>query len=287
MQGQSGLLGGGLMRLARASLCAIALAAMMAQGAWAREPFVRSRDGRLWARPVPETAWCGDVVDVRLEGKPGVFSDDPEFAQKFVGGARAAVTAECPKAVAIRFHAREADRVVYRGWSSKTGGWKILQLQRADAGAAADSALREIAHVEAMRLDALAGAREVKFASEAEAGPAHAAWAISNVSLGLTIAAAPEAPAVGVADQVEALAAQAAKSCPSAEASVPSAAAGAARHTFVCREGSEPYAWGLVAWDNGGRRFQLALWEPAGDGDKGANLTAVASAFEKIVEGDW
>jgi hypothetical protein len=266
------------------------LALALAVGAFAttaaakeRAPFVRSRDGRLSARTVPEVAWCGDVVDIRLEGKPELFVDSPEFVEKFVGGSRAAVTAECPKAVAIRFHARDGDRVVFRGWSSKAGGWKILNLQRTPDSPPNIDVLREIARVEAMRLNALAGARNVKFASAADAGDAHAAWTISNVSLGLTIAEAQGA----IGGEVAAAADEAAKACPKAGPSEAMTAPGMALRTFFCADAAAPYAWGLVGWESGEHHFMLGLWAPGTDSHSGANLASVASTFAEIVAGNW
>ena len=235
---------------------------------------------------MPNAAWCGDVVGIRLEGAPEVFTHDPVFLQKFVAGTRAAVTAECPQALRIRFHAAAGGRFLYRSWTSRDGNWTICDLT--DAPAATLPVLREIARVEAGRLNALAGARQVKYASEAQAGAAHAAWSISNVSLGLTIAEIDRAHAIALSDQVAQITVEAEKFCGSPEAlGAEGAQAKATRRAFLCRQAAMPYAWGLLAWESGEHRFMLALWSPGADRDKGANLAAVATAFEKIVAGDW
>lgn len=275
-------------RKAKAIIC---LAAILAPNfCSAEDTLVRSRDGRLRAVPVPGAAWCGEVVGVRIDGSPKVFTGDPAFVQKFLAGTRAAVTAECPRAIGIRFHARDGGQMVYRGWSSKADGWAIRELGAASTSSSPseEAKRREIAHIEAAFLNELAGAKGAKFASDAAAGKAHAAWTISNVSLGLTIADFDRQHPVALAERVRQIAGEAEKSCSSVESRLTSnAEAKAARSTFVCKQMPEPYAWGLLVWENGAQRFMVGLWSSGADRDNGSNLASVASAFERIVGGDW
>jgi hypothetical protein len=147
--------------------------------ALAAGPLVRSRDGRLQAFAVPETAWCGDVVGIRLEGAPRLLVREPAFVRKFLAGVRAAVVAEFRRAKGIRLHAQEGERVGFRACSSKDLGWAISVMPAADHSPAGspvlkldDSARRTIAKIDAVSLDEMAGARRAMFLNRAEAGTA-------------------------------------------------------------------------------------------------------------------
>ena len=277
--------------LAKNKAAAATLPANSTKGTLARGPLVRSRDGRLQAIAIPGANWCGEVVGIRLEGAPGVFASDPVFVEKFLAGTRVAVTAECSSAVGIRFHARNGERLTFRGWSSKAGKWATRKLPLADANSAQppnDSMRREIARIDARLLNELAGAQYVNFASDTEAGNSHAAWRISNVTIGLTILDIDQQKQATLNELVEQIALQAAQSCGAVQAASFSSTEGkVSRHTFICRRPPNSYAYGILAYGGGAQQFVLGLYSPNADVDNGSNLISVASAFERIITADW
>ncbi len=286
-----GLISGRLVRTAALAIAAAAIANIAA----AAEPLVRSKDGRLQAFPVPERTWCGDVVGIRLQSAPGVLERDPALVQKFLAGVRAAVAAECKRAKGIRFHAQERDRVVFRAYSSKDAGWSIIVVPAAGtsmAGSSAprfdDKARRTIAKVDALSLDEIAGARHPVFVSQAEAGTAHAAWRISNVSLGLTIRETKLVKEIPLTRLVEAITGRVAKGCSKVERAELSGKPGkVARRTFICRQPGNGYGYGIIAYADGAQLHLIALKSSRADEDNGKNLRSVASAFERIISNDW
>jgi hypothetical protein len=103
--------------LTNKKVAATTLPANLTKGTPARGSLVRSGDGRLQAIALPGAAWCGEVVGIRFESKPGLLDRDPASVQKFMAGVRVAVGAECPNAIGIRFIARggRCDRRRVRG----------------------------------------------------------------------------------------------------------------------------------------------------------------------------
>jgi hypothetical protein len=280
----------------RSRIVALAIAATtMANVAYAAQPLVRSKDGRLQAFPVPERIWCGDVVGIRLQGAPGLLERDPAFVQKFLAGARAAVVAECKRAKGIRFHAQEGEGVGFRAYSSKDAGWAIFlvpAVDRSQAGQSGskldDKARRAIAKIDALSLDERAGARHAEFLSNAEAGTAHAAWRLSNVSLGLTIRETKLARPIPLKAIADAISGRVAKVCRKIEG----AEAGGLddkvmRRTFICRQPPNSYGYGIIAYVDGPHLHLIALKSSRADEDNSKNLKSVAAAFERIISKDW
>ena len=278
------------MHKALPALCLFA-AILSAGDAIAISALVRSKDDRLQAFALPGAAWCSDAVSIRFEGKPEVFSTDRAFVQKFIGGVRAAVTAECPGAVSMRFHGRGANSAMFRAYSSKSSNWAIREIAAVGvvpAPAFDDAARREVARIDATLLNALAGAQRVNFVSDAEAGTAHAAWRISNVALGLTIQDQATDKPVAIKDRVEAIGREAERACPTMEArSFSATEPKVARETFICRQPPNSYAYGILAYVSGAQNYVLGLYSPNADTDNGSNLIAVSSAFERIIASDW
>ena len=277
--------------LAKKKVAATSLPANSTKGTLARGPLVRSRDGRLQAIAIPGAAWCGEVVGIRLEGAPGVFVSDRAFVHKFLAGTRAAVTGECPRAVGIRFHAREGERLTFLGWSSKAGKWALRELPPAIANPTRppnDMVRREIARIDAQLLNELAGAQHIKFASDAEAGSSHAAWRVSNVTIGLTILDVNRKKPAMLNDLVKQIALRATQSCGSVQTNSFSSTEGkVARNTFICRRPPNSYAYGILAYGSGIQQFVFGLYSPNADLDNGSNLLSVARAFERIIRDDW
>jgi hypothetical protein len=224
--------------------------------ALAAGPLVRSRDGRLQAFAVPETAWCGDVVGIRLEGAPRLLVREPAFVRKFLAGVRAAVVAEFRRAKGIRLHAQEGERVGFRACSSKDLGWAISVMPAADHSPAGspvlkldDSARRTIAKIDAVSLDEMAGARRAMFLNRAEAGTANTAWRLSNVSIGLTIRETTLLNVIPLKSIVDTISGRVVKGCSKVDGAELGGKEGkVVRRTFICRQPPNSYGYGLIAY---------------------------------------
>jgi hypothetical protein len=235
------------------------------------------------------------VVGVRLEGAPGLLERDPAFVHKFLAGVRAAVIAECTRAKGIRFHAQDGERVEYRAYAAKEAGWAMLVVPTADhatppnpAATSNDAVRRTIAKIDAMSLNEIAGARHAAFVSQSDAGTAHAAWRLSNISLGLSIRETKSPNPIPLRSIVEILSSREAKNCQKVDGSQLRGKEGrVALQTFVCRQPPNSYGYGLIAYADGRQLHLIALKSSRADEENGSNLKSVAAAFEKIIAGDW
>lgn len=253
------------------------------------KPLIRTKDGRLAARPLPAGAWCGPAVLMDVSGDRSSLADQTLLG-RFATGARAAVLAECPRAEAIRFRATSGPATVLRAYAERATAWR-LHVVATDVAPAAKVAfdarpadeLRAIAVSDARFLNATVGLPATLAPATPESG-AHAAWTAGPLVARMTIRArSGDGDLQGALRQALA---PVVASCPQPQPpSLGPDRPEVVRATFVCRTAAGAEAFGAVVYANGDLVQVIELRATGADRDGGEGLSRVAAAYEAAIGG--
>lgn len=282
-------------RIAAAALLgAVAAAPLAAQ----EKPLVRSRDGRIQAFVEPAGAWCADVVGARIQASPEIFARERDTIQRFIGGLRGALSAECPQADAMRLRGVAGARTIYVAHTTKDIGWSVVETPGFETTSAPGrtppldaAARRTIARTDARLLGAWTGANGLSFVDTPDR-PGTTGWRIANVSLVSTVQDSDPAKPASLNDQADALGNADADACAQQGGQFADAVANdtperVSKRGLRCQKSQGGFArYGLVA-RQGGSVHVIQIQSSEADDPGGKDAAAVADAFEGILAKSW
>lgn len=279
---------------AAALLSAVAAAPLAAQ----EKPLVRSRDGRIQAFVEPAGAWCADVVGARIQAASDIFAKERETIQRFIGGLRGALSAECPQADAMRIRGVAGERTIYVAHTTKAAGWSVVESPGYATTAAPDrappldaAAKRVIARIDARLLGAWAGAQNSIFSDASSAGAA-AAWRIANVELASTIYDIDPAQPATLIEQADSLGNNDADGCGKAGGQFVDAVANdtpdrVSKRGLRCQKSKDGFARYNLVTRQGATVHVIQIQSSESDDPGGKDAAAIADAFEGILARTW
>lgn len=282
-------------RIAAAALIGAVAAASSA--AAQEKPLVRSRDGRIQAFVEPAGAWCADVVGARIAAAPDIFAREPETIQRFIGGLRGALSAECPKADALRIRGG-GDKTIYVAHSLKSSGWAVIESPGFETTSAAgrapaldEPAKKSVARVDARLLAAWVGAQNLTLAEE-PGRPEALVWRIANVSLTTSIYDLDPTKPATLIEQADALGNSDAEACTKDGGQYVDAVANdtpdkVSKRGLRCQKQKDSGARYSLAFRQGATVHVIQLQSTEADDPGGKDAMAIADAFEGVLAKTW
>jgi hypothetical protein len=282
-------------RIAAAALIgAVAAASAAAQ----EKPLVRSRDGRIQAFVEPAGAWCADVVGARIAAAPDIFAREPETIQRFIGGLRGALSAECPKADALRIRGGNGDKTIYVAHSLKSGGWAVIESPGFDTTNAPgraptldEPAKKNVARVDARLLAAWVGAQNLAIAEE-PGRTETMVWYIANTSLTTSIYDLDPTKPATLIEQADALGNADAEACTKDGGQYVDAVANdtpdkVSKRGLRCQKQKDASARYSLAFRQGATVHVIQIQSTEAGDPGGKDAAAIADAFEGVLVKTW